>query len=126
MHLALLNVLALAALADNLLTLGSGSHVFLPPLLLLVGDGALGALAGARVGLGALTADGQALAVPHAAVAADLGQALDVHRHVTAEVALHSVAVADDLAQLGLIFLGQILHAGVGVDSGLGQVYFDV
>ena len=72
-------------------------------------------------GLGALTADGQALAVPHAAVAADLGQALDVHRHVTAEVALHSVAVADDLAQLGLIFLGQILHAGVGVDSGLGQ-----
>jgi len=29
--------------------------------------------------------------------------------------------VADDLAQLGLIFLGQILHAGVGVDSGLGQ-----
>ena len=59
--------------------------------------------------------------MPHAAVAADLGQALDVHRHVTAEVALHSVAVADDLAQLGLIFLGQILHAGVGVDSGLGQ-----
>ena len=66
MHLALLNILALAALADNLLTLGSGSHVFLPPLLLLVGDGALGALAGTRVGLGALTVDRQATTVAKA------------------------------------------------------------
>ena len=52
------------------------SHVFLPPLLLLVGDGALGTLPGARVGLAALAPDGQALAVPDATVAADFGQAL--------------------------------------------------
>ena len=56
-----------------------------------------------------------------AAVAADLGETLDVHRHVAAEVALHSVAVADDLAQLSLVGLSQILHAGVGVDTGLSQ-----
>ena len=56
-----------------------------------------------------------------AAVAADLGQALNVHRHVAAQVALNSVLVADNLTQLGLIVLGEVLHAGVRVDPGLGQ-----
>ena len=60
-------------------------------------------------------------AVPDAPVAADLGQPLDVHGQVTAEVALHSVAVADDLTQLRLVSLGQILDAGIGVDPGLSQ-----
>src|SRR5699024_3893034 len=92
-----------------------------PSLLLLVGDGTLGTLAGTGVGLGPLAANGQPLAVADAAVAADLGQALDVHRHVAAQVALHGVLVANDLTQLGLVLLGQVLHAGVRVDSGLGQ-----
>ena len=29
--------------------------------------------------------------------------------------------MADDLTQLGLIVLGEVLHAGVGVNPGLGQ-----
>ena len=33
----------------------------------------------------------------------------------------HGVLVADDLTQLGLIVLGEVLHADVGVNPGLGQ-----
>ena len=95
--------------------------MYLPPLLLLVCDRTLRALAGTGVGLAALAADRQALAVPDTAVTTNLGEALDVHRHVAAEITLHSVAVANDFAELGLVGLGQILDAGVGIDTGLGQ-----
>ena len=54
-----------------------------------------------------------------APVAADLGQALDVHRHIAAQVALHGVLVADDLTQLGLLGVGEVLHPGIGVDARL-------
>ena len=54
-----------------------------------------------------------------ATVAADFGQALDIHRHIAAQVALHGVLVADDLTQLGLLGVGQVLHAGIGVDARL-------
>ena len=57
----------------------------------------------------------------HAAIAADLGQALDVHRQVAAQVALYGVIAGDDLTQLGLFLVGEVLHAGIGVDSGLLQ-----
>src|SRR3546814_20892205 len=56
---------------------------------LFAGDRPCRALAGPRVGLGALAAHRQALAVPQAAVAAEVHEALDVHRHVAAQVALH-------------------------------------
>ncbi|MPN20016.1 hypothetical protein SDC9_167392 [bioreactor metagenome] len=119
MHGALLDVLALAALSYNFLTFGnSSSHFSLPSLLLLIRHGALGSLAGAGVGLAALAADGQALAVAHPPIAADLGQALDVHRHVAAQVAFHNIAVGDGLAELCLVVLGQVLHAGIGIDPG--------
>jgi hypothetical protein len=59
-----------------------------PPLLLLVRNGLLRALAGAGVGLGALSAHGQTLAVTDAAVAADLVSRLMFERNFTAEVAL--------------------------------------
>src|SRR6185437_16687343 len=48
---------------------------------LLAGDRLGGAFAGAGVGVGTLAADGQALAVAKAAIAAQIHQALDVHRH---------------------------------------------
>jgi hypothetical protein len=46
--------------------------------LLLAGDRTLRTLASTRVGAGALSADGQALAVPDTGVAADLDLASDV------------------------------------------------
>ena len=60
MHGALLNVLLFAALAHPFLPLVFAA-MCIPPLLLLVGDGTLGTLAGTGVGLTALAADGQAL-----------------------------------------------------------------
>src|SRR5271154_4365879 len=54
---------------------------------LLAGDRLGRALARARVGVGALAADRQALAVTQAAVAAEIHQTLDVHRHFAAQVA---------------------------------------
>ena len=56
-----------------------------------------------------------------AAVAADLGQALDVKRGLAAQVALNDEVVVDALTQLGLFLVGEILHSGVGVDPGHGQ-----
>src|ERR1700709_2089669 len=58
---------------------------------LLAGDGLRGALARACVGVGALAADRQALAVTQAAVAAQIHQALDVHRHFAAQIAFDEV-----------------------------------
>ena len=121
MDLASLNVLLLAAAADDPLASLRCSHNRSPSLLLLVGNGLLGTLAGACVGFAALAAHGQAAAVADAPVAADLGQALDVQGHGAAQVALHGVAVVNGLTELVLVRLGQILHAGVGVDPRLCQ-----
>ncbi len=79
------------------------------------------ALAGACVGLAALTANGQAAAMTGAAIATDLAQTLDVERGLAAQVALDHVAVVDGFTQLGLFRVGQILHAGVGVNACLRQ-----
>jgi hypothetical protein len=49
-------------------------------------------------------------------VAADLGQALDVKRGLTAEVAFHDKVVVDALTQLGFFLIGEVFHAGVGID----------
>src|SRR5699024_3401827 len=95
--------------------------VYSPSLLLLVGNGLLRTLAGAGVGLAALTADRQPAAVADAPVAADLAETLDVQGHGAAQIALHHVAVVDGLTELGLLSLGQVLHPGVGVDTSLRQ-----
>src|SRR3546814_9055764 len=65
---------------------------------LLAGDRPCRALAGPRVGLGALAAHRQALAVTQTAVAAEVHEALDVHRHVAAQVALDHELAVDGLA----------------------------
>src|ERR1051325_3309015 len=54
----------------------------------------------ARVGARPLTANRQRAAVPHAAVAADLHQPLDVHRDVLPQVALDASLLLDDPADL--------------------------
>src|SRR3546814_6074074 len=79
-------------------------------LLFLAGDGLRLALAGARIGVRALAADGEALPVAKAAVGREVHKPLDVHRHLTAKVALHLVVGVDRLADLEDFLVGQILH----------------
>ena len=81
------DVLALLLAGATAPRLGLG-HPLLPHDLLLVGHGALRALAGPGVGVGSLAPHRQALAVPDALVRADLDLALDVLRDVTPQVAL--------------------------------------
>src|SRR5699024_1832501 len=92
-----------------------------PSLLLLVRNGLLRALAGTRVGLGALAADRQAATVTQAAVAADFNQALDIQTDFAAQVALNIVVAVDHFTQLSGFFFGQVLYAGVRIDTGLLQ-----
>src|SRR5215207_1590689 len=95
-------------------------QVFLAPLLLLrrlllAGNGLLGALAGAGVGVGALAAHRQPPAVPDPLVAADLDLALDVLLDLAAQVALDLVVGVDPLPEADDLLLGQVADAGVGV-----------
>ena len=80
----------------------------------------LGTFAGTCIGLASLAANGQALAMTNAAVAANFHHALDVQSGLTTEIAFHYVAF-QALTQLGFIILSQVFHAGIGVDSGLFQ-----
>src|SRR5215831_3877440 len=66
------------------------------------------AFAGARVGARTLAADRQALAVPHAPVAAEVHQPLDAHRDLAPQVALDRVA-GHELAQLVHLRVGEVL-----------------
>src|SRR5579863_5603865 len=60
-------------------------------LLLLAGDRLGGALAGAGVGVGALPADRQSLAVPQATVTGQVHQTLDIDRCLAAKVTFHLI-----------------------------------
>src|SRR3712207_5441792 len=81
--------------------------------LLLAGHGALGTLAGARVGLRALAAHGRAAAVRETLVRADLDLAPDVRGDLAAEVALDPQVVLDPVAQLDEVVVDEVLDAGV-------------
>jgi len=59
--------------------------------------------------------------VPHAAVAADLHQALDVLADLLAEIALHPPLVLDDLADPLGLDLGEVADLGDVGHLGLGQ-----
>src|SRR6185295_9792897 len=89
-------------------------------LLLLARDRPGLALAGARVGVRALAADGEPLAVPQPAVAGEVHQPLDVHRRLAAEVALDLVALVDRLADLADLLVGEVLDALFRRDPELG------
>src|SRR5688572_11189594 len=88
-------------------------------LLLLAGDRLGLALAGPRVGVGTLAADGQALAVAEATVAGEVHQPLDVHRRLAPEVALDIVVGVDRLADVKDLLVGQVLNALFRPDSEL-------
>ena len=62
--------------------------------------------------------NGQATTMTDTAVAADLGQTLDVERDFTAEVTLDGVLFIDHLTQRGLLIFGEVLDADVGIHVG--------
>src|SRR5436309_817415 len=76
--------------------------------LFLACNGARWALAGACVGMRALTAHRQPTAVPKAAITAEIHQPLDVHRHLAAQIAFHKIIAIDGLADLDHFRLGEI------------------
>ena len=78
-------------------------------------------LAGTSIGLGALTANRQAAAMAQAAVAANLNQTLDIQADLTAQVTLDVVVALDDFTQLSSLFFGQVLNAGIRIDTGLSK-----
>src|SRR3990170_21096 len=86
--------------------------------LLLAGHRALGPLARARVGPGALATDREALAVAAALVAADLDLAADVGGHFAAEVTLDLEVGLDVVAELDQLVVAQLVHPQVGADAG--------
>src|SRR5687767_8241804 len=89
--------------------------------LLLAGDGALGTLAGARVGLGALTADREAHAVAATLVAADLDLATDVRLDLATEVTLDLEVRFDLVAELDQLLVAERVDSRVRVDPGRGE-----
>src|SRR5687767_8359327 len=87
--------------------------------LLLAGDRPRLALAGAGVGVGALAADRQVLAVPEAPVAAEIHQPLDVHRHFAAQIAFDPVVAVDRLADAYDLVVGELADAPLGRNADL-------
>src|ERR1044072_9038417 len=86
--------------------------------LLLAGHlHALGPLARTGVRLRVLPAHGQAAAMTHPAIAADLHQALDVLRALATQIDLDG-EVVDRVAELGNLVLGEIANLAVGLDPG--------
>src|SRR3954453_7035718 len=86
--------------------------------LLLAGNRALRALAGTSVGLGALAADREALAVTAPLVAADLDLATDVSLDLATEVTLDLEVGFDRVTELDQLFVSQLAPSQVGADPG--------
>src|SRR5262249_40911176 len=84
--------------------------------LLPASDGLLRALAGARVGLRALTTGGKAATVPEAAVAADLREALDRLRALAPQVALDLHVRVGVVAELRDLVVREILDLLVAIE----------
>src|ERR1700744_3092086 len=86
---------------------------------LLAGDRFGRAFAGAGVGVSTLTADRQALTVTQAAIATQVHQTLDVHRHIAAQIALNQIVAVDDFADLDGFGFRQIANATGRIDAQL-------
>src|SRR5688572_6301672 len=78
-------------------------------------------LAGARVGVRALAAHREAAPVTQAAVAAEVHEALDVHRHLAAQIALDLVLGLEDVADATDLVLVERVGPLVERDVGLLQ-----
>jgi hypothetical protein len=59
--------------------------------------------------------------VSDSAIAVDFNHALDIKSYVTSEVTLNLVILFDLITELCYIVVGQILCAGIGIDTGLGE-----
>ncbi len=90
-------------------------------LLLLARDRLGLALAGARIGVRALAADRQALAMAKPAIAGEIHQPLDVHRGGPAKITLNRVIGVDRLTNLKHFGVRQILHPAFGGDLQLAR-----
>src|SRR5262249_3864364 len=86
---------------------------------LLARDGLARALAGARVGPGALPADRQAAPVPEPAEAADVAQAGDVLLRLAGQRPLGRVLAVVDVGDPGGLLSGQLLRPAQGGDPRL-------
>src|SRR6202012_1189096 len=78
-------------------------------LFLLAGDRLRRALACAGIGVGALTADRQALAVTQAAIAAQVHQTLHVHWNFATKITFHPIALVDHFANTDYIRIRQLI-----------------
>src|SRR5438445_5059537 len=76
-------------------------------------------LAGARVGLGSLSAHRQAPAMPDAPVTLDVPQAGDILLHLPAERAFHRVLAVENPCQTADVVVGQLLGAALRIDARL-------
>src|SRR5688572_21089569 len=74
------------------------------------------AFARARVRVRALSANGQATAMPQAAISADVHQTFDVHLNALAQVAFNFALGFQDRANATELFFAQITHARVETD----------
>src|SRR5690606_15918459 len=78
--------------------------------LLLAGDRLGRALTGPRIGVRTLAANRQTAAMTQAAIAAEIHQPLDVHRHLAPQIALDHVVAVDRLADLQHLSVGELVH----------------
>src|SRR3546814_3375287 len=85
----------------------------------LAGDRLGLALTSARIGVRALAANRQALAMAQAAIAGEVHQPLDVHRRVAAQVALDRVVGVERFADLQDFGVRKVLDAAGVVDPQL-------
>src|SRR5207249_1987066 len=96
-------------------------HLLFQEGLLLARNRAPRPLLGARVGVRALAAHRQSLAMPRAAVRPDVHQPLDVHRDLGPKRALDLVVPLDHLAQPRDLRVAQVTHARIRIDAGLRE-----
>src|SRR5262245_15363909 len=87
--------------------------------LLLDHDALAAPLPGPRIRVGALSTDGQALAVADAPVAPDVHQPLDAHRDLAAQIALHLVLALEDVPEAAGLVVAPILHPLARIDARL-------
>src|SRR5438094_1573331 len=96
-------------------------HLLFQEGLLLARNRAPRPLLGARVGVRALAAHRQSLAMPRAAVRPDVHQPLDVHRDLGPKRALDLVVPLDHLAQPRDLRGAQVTNARIRIDAGLRE-----
>jgi hypothetical protein len=84
----------------------------------LSGDGLPGALAGARVALGALPPNRQALSMSNSSIAANIAQARDVLRDLSSKLASDDIVAVDDLCYSAKLIFAELAGLGHLLDSG--------